>query len=383
MRTALVVATFVAFTGTAHAGIVESCPTADYIEHPAYVSGPELAARVAASDIPDYAKATLADQWRALEATNSRLRARKFEYDISCSASKIRADDLRTRNMGFEIRCSGEEPPDDCYAERDALLAEYAKLEREAAALDRQTEVFTTEAHAFVAALGAFHTDGEAALVRWFTGKKVLRMTAKTWIDGGAIEELTLKTVKLVMNGDDIPQGPDPAGDFRLYQTFVAEVHFKQGKIKKAFFVKHSPQHRAGRTKVPAPGFQGGGPRIIFIGIPATIRVVDQKVSISADRTRVVFTRKVEGHPALSVLAMDEVLDTLITPLKLIPIDKSIFGGMGHLPVIWNSLRLEVTAEEALPSSDGSDFPSHRFWMGQHELPHKDQVQPSQYFRED
>lgn len=184
------------------------------------------------------------------------------------------------------------------------------------------------------------------------SGKKVYRLTAKSWIDPSVLDEFTFIKWKLRLSPNEEPTAPEPGErfDYKLYQTFTAEVVFEAGKVKSARFVPNSEDQRA-NTTLRVPGF---------------VKPTQREVVIAADGSAADFKRTVEGRPNLVILIPDISL-------------------LGNLKPIENTLRLHVTAAGATPAGEGSAFPSHKFWI--HEgsedrlFATQRQVQPSEYFR--
>jgi len=185
-----------------------------------------------------------------------------------------------------------------------------------------------------------------------FCGKKVYRLTAKSWIDPSLLDEFTIMKWKLRLSPNKEPAGPEISErfDYKMYQTFTAEVTFQDGKVKSAQFVPNSEDQRANTT----------------LRLPGAVKTTQRQVVIAADGSSADFARTIEGRPNLVLLIHD------ITYL-------------GNLKPIENTLRLHVTAAGATPRGEGSAFPSHKFWI--HEQSHDRmfdshrQVQPSEYFR--
>jgi hypothetical protein len=346
--------------------MVNWCTAEPYLESIGFAAASSLAGEIETSDIPTAEKDGLGQRWTTITDDNDRARGDHGDLVRRCNDAKSLADGTRARIDQFEAACNVAEPPNGCAAEESALRSEIAERHTEMVTLEGDVSAYLGRTADLESAVQTFTEDSRAALAKYFTGKRVFRLTAKTWIDGSAISEVSFRAAKLLLEQDDEPRSPSTKEDYRLYQAFVAEVTFKQGKIKKARFLPSSLEKDAGRTKVPTVS-ASAGLKIVLLRIKGKIYVVNQKVSISADRERVVFTRQVEGHPSLVVLSLD----------KLVP-----FGQMGTLPTIWSSLRLEVSADTSSCEGEGSSFPSHRFWVGEDAcgVGSLGQVQPSEYF---
>ncbi len=186
--------------------------------------------------------------------------------------------------------------------------------------------------------------------------KRVVRLTAKSWIDASRITEVTWRGRKFRFESNPEPAGPDPRGDFKLYQTFVAEVLIAEGRIVSARFVPGSTQERAGATRLTDR-----------VGLPGRIYLVNERVQVSPAKDRATFVRTVEGNPSYWIVFPDAMLD---------PIGSTNFTPIG------NTLRLEVTPDAVTPGGEGTAFPAHRFWIGDRVFRSQPQVQPSAYFGE-
>jgi len=185
-----------------------------------------------------------------------------------------------------------------------------------------------------------------------FTGKKTVQLTAKSWINGATLPLLTsIKGIMLRMDPNQEPQGPalsPDADDFKLYQTFTAEVEFEDGKVVAARFLEDWLDLRADNT---------------FAALPGLIYVRESKISDWHGQDSVTFTRSVAGRPNILLsegmeLFMDEAFQD-----------------------IWSTLVVEITGDKVIPHGYGSDFPSHKFWMDEQPLPEKLQVAPAEYFK--
>ena len=137
---------------------------------------------------------------------------------------------------------------------------------------------------------------------------------------------------------------PD-ADDFKLYQRFVAEAKFAAGKVVSARFLE--TEIRAGTT----------------FTMEGLIDVGEYTISNWKGRESVTFTRKVVGHPAMLVVHAGEMIT-----------------GRPFRP-IFNTLSVEIRGDKVIPRGYGSDFPSHKFWLGSNLFREKKQVQPGDYFR--
>ena len=83
-----------------------------------------------------------------------------------------------------------------------------------------------------------------------FTGRKVVTLTAKSWINPSTISLLiSMQGIKVRLDPNKEPVSPVliPEGDdFKLYQRFVAETEFVNGKVASAKFLEM--EVRAGTT---------------------------------------------------------------------------------------------------------------------------------------
>jgi hypothetical protein len=196
-----------------------------------------------------------------------------------------------------------------------------------------------------------------------FTGTRAYHLTAKSWINGPAVTEVSVRGLKFQVESNREPLSPRPTGgDFKLFQTFVVQVAFEDGEITEARFLPESIDQRAGPTYAPVP-HPGVGMRMIPLN--GNVYVVDQGVQRSPDNQSVTFRRTVEGHPSMWIVvpdAFDPVGSTNFTPIR-------------------NTIEVTVTADGADPHGSGTAFPSHRFWIGDQVFASLGQVQPSEYFR--
>ena len=135
------------------------------------------------------------------------------------------------------------------------------------------------------------------------------------------------------------------ADDFKLYQRFIAEAEFVNGKVVSAKF--REMKIRAGTT----------------LKKKAKIYVKTSKISKWKGQNSVTFTRTVEGHPASLFMFTDEVVT-----------------GKPFRP-IFNTLSVEIRGDRVIPRGDGSAFPSHKFWHGSTLFSTKTQVKPAAYFK--
>lgn len=215
--------------------------------------------------------------------------------------------------------------------------------------------------------LDSYIADAQAALdEQGFTGRKVYRMTAKSWIDTAAVTEYTIRGLKFHLESNDTPTSPylNGGNDFKLFQTFTVQVDFVNGKVKSAEFLKDSLQAKAGSTYllVPVPG--PGTAHLMKVAFQGRIYVTDQKIDKATDEESVTFTRTVEGHPNEMILYPD-----YFTP------------GSTNFTPIYNTLKITVKADgDPDVEGSGSAFPSHMFWLGDQLFDQQQQVQPSEYF---
>ena len=196
----------------------------------------------------------------------------------------------------------------------------------------------------------AFIKDAKEALTAGFTGTKAYHLTAKSWINTQAISEITPTALALKndLSPSDEPHSPaiNPGiHDYKLYQTFVVEVKFQNGKVISARFLDESMDVRQGKSY-----FSKGK--------------CYEKEKIISDwegKESVTFTRTVAAHS--SVVALKE----------------KVFGE--HSPDIYNTISIEVFADKVKTHGYASDFPTTYFWIGDKQLAPKLQVQPSDYFK--
>jgi hypothetical protein len=233
-------------------------------------------------------------------------------------------------------------------------------LDQRAQQIDQESDSLNTE---WKGLLTTFVTDAQAALDdQGFTGKKVYRLTAKTWINAADVTELTLRGVKFMLQGNNKPSGPYLSGnnDFKLFQTFTVQVDFEKGKVKHAQFLKDSLQAQVGSTYLLVPAVPM--PKIVpFHGV---IYVTNQKIEQAEDGKSVKFIRTVEGRPNLMILFPD----------YFDPVASTNFA------TIYNTLEITVTADDPEVDGSGSAFPSHMFWLGDQLFHEQEQEQPSEYF---
>ena len=184
-----------------------------------------------------------------------------------------------------------------------------------------------------------------------FSGKRVYRLTAKSWIDPSVLDEFTFVKWKIRLSANEEPVAPQASArfDYKLFQTFTAEVVFEGGKVKAAQFVPNSEDQRANTT----------------LRLPGAVKTTQRQVVIAADGFSADFTRTIEGRPNLVILIPDISL-------------------LGSLKPIENTLKLHVTAAGAIPTGEGTAFPSHKFWIHERSqdrmFDSRRQVQPSEYF---
>lgn len=187
-----------------------------------------------------------------------------------------------------------------------------------------------------------------------FTGKKFVRLTAKSWIDGSKIallQNLTGIMLRIGPNDEPSVPGVTAANDFKLFQTFSVEVEFTNGIIVSAKFVANSLDYRSGKTPWES------------VGLAGLIYVKESNISDWKGKKTVTFKRTVAGRPDL---CFEEPLQATI---------KNPFQD------IFNTISVDISGEDVKAHVGGSDFPSHKFWMGDAPLPSKLQVQPADYFK--
>jgi len=185
-----------------------------------------------------------------------------------------------------------------------------------------------------------------------FTGTVVVHMTAKSWIDGTAPGLATsFKGVALQFGDNKDPKSPrlDPdIDDFKLYQTFVAEAKFVDGKVVSARFLPESFDIRAAKT---------------FKTVTGLIYVKESTISKWQNTDTVTFTRTVQGRPNL----------VFVVPLETMMEQQ--------FREISNTLSVEIKGDQITPHGSGTDFPSHKFWIGDKLFFQKTQVPAAQYFK--
>jgi len=197
-----------------------------------------------------------------------------------------------------------------------------------------------------------------------YTGTRYHHMFVKSWIDGPAITEPTWAARKISMDVNTEPRqaAAGTAFDYKIYQEFGAETEFANGRIVNAIFTNGSKRALANTT----------------FGLRGEVRVTTDSVTVSPDKTRAVFERRIEGNPNMLIKAAD------------VAAAEAVARSWGwDLPAtnikIYNVLRLTVTATGATPEGEGSAFPTHFFWIRENQTDRlfkvQAQVQPSQYFR--
>ncbi len=197
-----------------------------------------------------------------------------------------------------------------------------------------------------------------------YTGKRFYHMFAKSWIDGPAITEPTWAARKISMDVNTEPRqaSAGAAFDYKIYQAFGVETELVNGRIVSAVFTSGSRQQLANTT----------------FGLRGEVHVTGETATVSPDKTRVVFERRIEGNPHIMIKAID------------IAAAEAVARSWGlNLPAtnikIYSVLRLTVTADGATPDGEGSAFPTHSFWIRENQADRlfkvQRQVQPSQYFR--
>ena len=269
-------------------------------------------------------------------------------------------------DQGFVDRCNEWGARLDEEARR--LDEEAAQLQQQKAELDQRQQDIDAEADRVNAEwtelLEGYITDAQTALDnQGFTGRKVYRMTAKSWVNGPAVTEMTIRGKKLRFEANNRPGGPYLNGnnDFKLFQTFTVQVDFVNGKVKKAEFLKDSLQQKAGSSiLIPASSTY----HVPQVGLQGAIYVTNQKIDKAPDEGSVTYTRTVEGRPNLLIVYPD------------------YFGpGSTNFTPIYNTLTITVKSDgDPDVEGSGSAFPSHMFWLGDELISEQDQVQPSEFF---
>ena len=315
-----------------------------------------------------------AEQCQEVRTYNSDKTA--YESALAQYTSEFNAHQQDASQQNAE--CSGtvdsQEAADRCNEWGGRIDADKARLDQWAAelqnkkdGLDQQVEQINQQAESinteWTGLLTAFVTDAQTALDdQGFTGKKVYRLTAKTWINAADVTEPTLRGVKFKLQGNDRPSGPylNADNDFKLFQTFTVQVDFEKGKVKRAQFLKDSLQAKVGSTYIMVPV----APIPTSIPFHGVIYVTNQKIEQAEDGKSVKFTRTVEGRPNLMILFPD----------YFDPVASTNFA------TIYNTLEITVTADDPDVEGSGSAFPSHMFWLGDQLFHEQEQVQPSEFF---
>jgi uncharacterized membrane protein len=267
---------------------------------------------------------------------------------------------LYSRDVSHQSHCPNDTSSDNVQYVNDCNN-EAARLDREYGALqDRLRATKSALLDTWIPALGEYLRDLAAAPQETnvgFTGKKVYRMTAKSWINGRYVLGNSPLAVFARQMANDSPRNPYLNGnnDFKLYQTFTVEVQFKDGKAIHGRFIENSLDMRAGSTYVP-------GSRN-HVGLRGAIYITNQTIKPSANGKSFTFTRTVEGRP--NVL--------LFVPETVLPVPS-------HFVPVYNTLEITVTADEPEYSGWGSVFPSHTFWLGDREFKEQRQVEPAEFF---
>jgi hypothetical protein len=314
-----------------------------------------------------------AEQCQELRTYNSDKTA--YESDLAQYNSEFNTHQQDAAQQNAE--CSGtvdsQEKVDRCNEWGGRIDADKARLDQWAAelqgkkaGLDQEVEQINQHAESINAEwtglLTTFVADAQAALDdQGFTGKKVYRLTAKTWINATDVTEQTLRGVKFRLQGNNRPSGPYLNGDndFKLFQTFTVQVDFEKGKVKHAQFLKDSLQAKVGSTYMLVPSAP------LKVGpYKGVIYVTNQKIEQAEDGKSVKFTRTVEGRPNLMILYPD----------YFDPFASTNFA------TIYNTLDIKVTAGDPEVDGSGSNFPSHMFWLGDQLFHEQEQEQPSEFF---
>lgn len=277
----------------------------------------------------------LCRELRDFDTEDQRLVA--WEADLSARINAHNADPNRS---------------DEAAAALDAELAELnaalAKLHEWNADMNQRIDANNARNYA---QYNAFTAKVNAALKSGFTGTKTVRMTAKSWISAELPLLTSLKGIMLRMDANDAPYGPrldDSVDDHKLYQTFTAEAEFVNGKVVAARFLEDTLDLRTATTFGAAEGL---------------IYVKESSISDWHERGSVTFTRTVAGSP--HILLTEPIEWTMDEPFQ----------------DIWNTLSVEIKADEVSAHGYGSDFPSHSFWQDDRLMHVKQQVAPAEYFR--
>ena len=344
--------------GDSSAGVLRSCGAKMQQPSLLFLKARDLRERVVAAKISQDVREKLGHQWRTLQKEQKILWKKAGELDEVCATLKAKTDATLVKLQEFNSRCGGKTSDrtllEMCRAERTTLEPDLRARESEFLAFQQEVELFLARAKLWEQGLQQFLAEGERALntATAFTGKRIFHLAAKSWIDPSTVRELTFKGLKFRLVPNVEPRGPKVTGDddFKIYQSFVAEIVFVQGRITSARFVPNLLVELAGKT----------------FRIRGEVRVIDQRVEISKDKDRAVFRRTVEGNPSMLILVPDTALPV---------------GSMGFAP-IFNTLQLEVTGDRVSPRAVGSSFPSHKFWIDGrlfHQEPARSR--PSDYFR--
>lgn len=350
------------------ADVIGDCGPPTATENPLYRQALQAKERVDASAAAPDRKRQFADRWTPLQTTQRELKTDAARNDTECRTLKAAADATLGQIQACQTQCNQAAGNQSAYRACQACAgqanADLARREAEYAAYNAKLAPYNARVQDWEGRLKTFITDAEAAIPRGFTGKRFYHLFAKSWINGPAITEPTwaARKIKMDVNVEPTQAMAGSAFDYKIYQSFGVETEFVDGKIVRATFVSGSKQQLANTTF----GFRG------------EVRVTHDEVSISPDKTRVVFERRIEGNPHIIIKAADLAaaeavarswgLDLPATDIK-----------------IYNRLRLTVTAEGATPFGEGSAFPTHYFWIrdssGERRFGVQPQVQPSKYFR--
>ena len=198
-----------------------------------------------------------------------------------------------------------------------------------------------------------------------FTGKRVYRVVAKSWIDGDAITEAAWVARKIRLNVNVRPLGPELSDrfDYKLYQSLGAEVEFRNGKVIRAEFIPEWTSEKANTT----------------FGLYGEVRRTEQVRVVARDGSEATFVRKIEGNPNQIIKAADLAFAEAVADAWRLNLPASDIR-------IYNVVELIVKGDTAELICAGSAFPTHDCWLQEdggapHPAKPQLQVQPSEFFK--
>jgi putative transposon-encoded protein len=309
----------------------------------------------ASAALPDH-KRQLDSRWTGLDATYQKLHSQALIRDAECVLLKAAADATLRKVQSCIAQCD--------QAAANEVNGELAERDAEYRAFMEKETTYNNSVASWEISLKTFIADAKVAIPKGYTGKRFYHMFSKSWIDGPAITEPSWAARKIKMDVNVEPQQAlaGAAFDYKIYQSFGVETEFVDGKIVNAVFVPGSEQQLANTT----------------FGLHGEVRVTINDVTVTSDKTSVVFKRRIEGNPHIIIKAVDMAFAEAVARswgLNLPATDITIYS----------ELRLTVTADGATPYGEGSSFPTHYFWIREKQSDRRfsvqRQVQPSQYFR--